>query len=449
MPLTRPLSARVILPMHKDGPKRLKPRAGSLALNELPLLGVLSAASWAVGTNWLGSWWYPIYGLSIGDLLFLSWLGFAFLYPPRRRLLLRGLAGAQVPALLLVLLMGWLVVSMAVNAGRYGARWADLLTVARLLYFITIIAFVKIFVEFYGYWKILAPFLIGICLLLAGRLYDAFFNGAVFVLGLPLLKDPNVIGNMLGIGVFLCSFGILAGRPFRSLALGMLFAGGSILTFSKGSWLMMLLGIFSLVLALLMRFRPTREGLSRLTLAGMLLGGCIGWLLATHFSLLESLVKFKLETTMDNQSGEYRYRFGLTAVQAMLDHPAVGLGLRNYSLVDRLYPSLMPEQSDNAHNAFLNIGAEGGFPALVLLLGLFLYPFQRLSVGLRGACQTGLLVKLYVCVALLVFGLSGAVQLQLIAQPFFWFFTGLCVASTAGNGLVAKPRPLFTWHFRD
>ena len=108
----------------------------------------------------------------------------------------------------------------------------------------------------------------------------------------------------------------------------------------------------------------------------------------------------------------------------MIDYPMFGLGLNNFYVVKELYPSIVREQTDNAHNVFLQFAAVGGVMAFILLVLLFIAPFLQLSFFFKTR-MTSPLSKIYLLLALLIFFLSGSTQLQLVYQPFFWVFTGL------------------------
>jgi hypothetical protein len=326
--------------------------------------------------------------------------------------------------MLMAVLAMLLLLSMQINAFRFGAQWSDLLAICRLFYFSAIVVFCVAFVRRFGPAALVFPFTIGIAWLAGERLYSAVMTGAKIVFGLPLLKDPNVVGNMFGIGTFMCSILILRGWTKWPLILMTGFAIMSLMTFSKGAWLLVLLGIAANLTAVVMRNPLTARGV-RNTLAA--LGAIVitlGALAYMDSERMTRLISFKLQSSDELSTVNFRYRFALAGAYAMGDHPLFGIGFRNYSIVEDLYPGVLPEPSENAHNVFAQVGAIGGAPALVVFLVLFLYPFVQLwkVVKRRYAVVGGII---YVALAAAVFFTSGAVQLQLMAQPFFWVFTGV------------------------
>lgn len=388
-------------------------------------VGIISAAFWAAGTNLLADWWYVAHGISVGDVLFAVWFLLALDVPSMRRRFVAAAQTIREHLALMSLFMTLLIVSTAFNAFRFGAQWTDLLAILRLAYFVAIIVFTIDFVRQYGSWPIVLGFLAGVAALAGGRLYDAMSGGALISLfGLPLLKDPNVIGNMLGVGTFLASFGVLAGHVAVPLAFAVGFVVISAYTFSKGAWLMCGIGMLANFIALAIKFRLDRRGRLRLAAAVTVLSAGLAVLAYRNADTLTSLWSFKRLTTTDSETASYRYKFAIAGTYAMFDYPVFGLGFRNYGETLRLYPDVMPEPSENAHNLLIQIGAVAGLPALAVFLVLFWYPFPQLwrTFWITRHPIGG---TLYAGVALLVFAVSGAVQLQIIAQPFFWFFTAI------------------------
>jgi O-antigen ligase len=387
-------------------------------------IALLCAPFWAIGTNLLDQRWYVAHGISVGDVLFLGWFGLALMDARRRARIDEALRNLTEHTALVIGFIAWLLVSLAVNSFRYGAQWADVLAILRLGYFSAIVLFVVDHVRRHGFAAITLAFVAGVSVLTLERLDEAIRNNALVIFGLPLLKDPNVIGNMLGVAVFFCSLGILAGHVLLSLALAIVLAAASMMTFSKGTWAIVLVGIAANLVALVFARPLDRRGKARAVLAAIAFLAVLGALAAVNIDRIQRLFDFKVESTATLGTVNYRYRFALAAMYAMGDHPFVGVGFRNYSVVERLYPEVMPEPSANAHNVFAQVAAIGGAPALVLWLLLFVYPFVDLwrIFQARGRPDIG---ALYTLLAFLVFLGSGSVQLQLMAQPFFWVFTGI------------------------
>ena len=387
-------------------------------------IGLVAAVFWAVSTELLDRRWYPLHGINYGDLLFGAWLGFALLRRSTAGLLIAAFHRIKGQLLVIALLALWLLASVAVNTMRFGATWSDVFAILRLFYFAAIMVFCVAYVRRFGPSPLLLAFVAGIVLLTIGRLLDAPYSGPRLMWNLYMLKDPNVIGNMLGVGIAFNTLLLLYGWTILPLVLTVFFAASSVQTYSKGTWLMVALGVASNLLALFMRQRLTRRAIRR-AIAGMAVFALlvVGLLYRSAVPVYD-LIAHKVRSTGVSGSAEHRYRFALTGFYAMRDYPVFGLGFRNYSRVEQLYPGLMPEPSENAHNAFVQVGAIAGVPGLLLLMMAFTYPFWTFwklirlrSRGLRGLTMVTLMF--------LMFLISGSVQLQLVAQPFFWFFAAV------------------------
>jgi O-antigen ligase len=178
------------------------------------------------------------------------------------------------------------------------------------------------------------------------------------------------------------------------------------------------------VVAWVTLFRRTRQSFVRFVPATVVLVAGVSWLAYQNAELITDLVNFKMETTAESETANYRYQFALAAIDAMADRPLLGLGFRNFPQVERLYPDVVPEPTENAHNAFLHFGAVGGVPALAVLLLMFAYPFIPLWRVVRAEFSRNF-AAFYTPLVFSVLALSGSVQLQLVAQPFFWVFAGI------------------------
>jgi len=396
---------------------------------ELPVLGFISSITWAVGTNWLGEWYYPLRGIGWLDIVFFIWFIFALVDPRRRLALSTALWAVRKFVLLILVFMTWLLLSTVVNSYTWGAGPTDLFAIGRLVYYCAILLFAYITVRQYGYGALVAGFITGVGVLTLGRFYDAYTEGAsaVILQDLIILKDPNVIGNMMGIGVLFCILGVLEGYVKLSFLAALALAIASVTTFSKGTWLMILIALIGCVVALLMTVRRSERSLMRYLPATIVLIGLAGVITFVYWDLLVDLVNLKLETTEENETAAYRYQFGLAAIYAMADHPIFGLGFRNFPQVERLYPDVVPEPTENAHNAFLHFGAIGGIPALLILIWLVAYPIAPLWRALA-AEYPRTLASILTALVVLILGLSGSVQLQLVAQPFFWLLAGIILS---------------------
>jgi O-antigen ligase len=329
-----------------------------------------------------------------------------------------------VPLSLMFAFAVWLLGSVLVNAFRFGAHWSDVFAILRLFYFSAVMVFCVAYVRRFGLRPLLMAFIAGVAALTAGRILDATSNMAPRVTEMPLLQDPNVIGNMLGVAVLMSSMLIFVGSSAPAMTFTAGLSVASAMTFSKGTWFMVLAGLAANVLALVMRPPRTVAARKRMVAAIAVFLFAVVVFVALNLDLVAQVITLKVRSTVEDHSVGLRFRYALGGAYAMIDNPIFGVGYRNYYVVERMYPQLSLPPSDNAHNVYAQIAAIGGVPALLMFMLLFVYPFVQLWSVVRREGPAAIAAP-YVASAVLVFFLSGAVQLQIIAQPFFWVYTGL------------------------
>jgi hypothetical protein len=149
---------------------------------ELPWVGFISAITWAIGTNWLGEWFYPLRGIGWVDIFFFAWFLFALVDPRRRLALSVALWEIRRFVLLILVFMCWLLLSTVVNCYTWGAGPTDLFAIGRLIYYCAILLFACISVHQDGYGFLVAGFITGVGILTLGRFYDAYTEGASAVI---------------------------------------------------------------------------------------------------------------------------------------------------------------------------------------------------------------------------------------------------------------------------
>jgi hypothetical protein len=305
----------------------------------------------------------------------------------------------------------------------------DLIETLRPLYYLAMTAFVVAWVKDHGLSQFIVAFLGGILFV---ALVNYFYgdDAGIVVFGFKTMYNPNLMGNMIGVGVFLSSLLFLSGWIVPGATYVGFLLVLSLFTYSKGAWLMSVLGVLACALATRTRRKSTGRRKARLLLAYTALGVVAG--LGIHFrEEIGLLLAFKLRTTqLESTAAEggtvaQRWSFVRASTRMVMDHPLVGIGISNYeNEYDRLreYLGAAYHPTDNPHSAFLYILACTGLPAFAVFFGLFLYPFcvlfrlLPLGPGFRVA---------YTSLAVLIFALNASVQIELLSQPFFWVFVGL------------------------
>lgn len=391
-------------------------------------LGFVCAIFWGVGTQfdsnpWLASFWFVGDGVTIGDVLFAVTLMLLLFDNAWRHSFQAALYRMKYFALVLFLFTTILLTSVTVNTPIYGGEFRDAMACLKLMYFLLVAIFVHTYVRRYGLLSVLFPFLLGLLLIETEQLHYAFTSpNAVKIIIFPILRDQNVTGATFGYGILFCSLAILhGGRGIYFLAASS-FAIASVFTFSKGTWLMVLLGGLACLAALNISDKHTAPSRRTIVLLAFVTASVVLCLAFYNYEMLKALFLFKMDSTLTTGTASDRFYFALAGLYAMIDHPLLGLGFRNYHVVSNLYPGLMPEESTNAHNAFFQTAAVGGVGAFVLLIWLFIYPFKHLSRVIPLKTWAG---KTYLGAAFLIMLIFGCVQLQLVAQPVYWVFIGL------------------------
>ena len=137
----------------------------------------------------------------------------------------------------------------------------------------------------------------------------------------------------------------------------------------------------------------------------------------------------------DRGSAESRFPQYEMAYLMMRDHPALGVGTNNYTIVMHQYDytaeGIDSITSHAVHNIFLHLGAEIGLPGLIFFLWFISTVF---FIGLRGIRGNGsvatyaLIGMLGGVLAFLIHGLADVAYLGDKLYLFVWFFSGIICA---------------------
>jgi O-antigen ligase len=322
----------------------------------------------------------------------------------------------------------WLSLSTVINALWYPTPLSDLLPPLKLAFFIALVAVVRDAVARGGSVPLLIGCLVGVFTVAVQDLLASERT----VVGLPLLLNPNVTGAILGLGAWFAVYALVSTRLYAVAVLAALGATAlSVTAFSKGAWIMCALALLAGIGSAIGRSRINISGRRMRVVGGIVvIAAAIATTVAVrdNYDLITELFTFKLLTTVEGGSATARSDFVVAAVKAALDHPIFGLGYRNYYQTQWLYPDLqLPplERGDNAHNVFAQVLAVGGFPAASLLLVVFILPFDVLRAEVRWLIPGRASRSMFFWGSFGVWAVYGAVQLQMLAQPSFWFFCGL------------------------
>ncbi len=227
-----------------------------------------------------------------------------------------------------------------------------------------------------------------------------------------LLQNPNELAFNLTtmLVITLTSFLLARRMVWKALLLGLAAADLAVIlsTLSRS-------GFISLCAVLLFLFFKVTRNL-RVLLLLLALVAC-GWLLMPD----ELFARFSQVDEIRDVDRLHLARVGLAMA---LDHPLTGVGLDNYVPLFWRYNVANLKAATAAHNMYVDLAAQMGFPALVLYLaafGLTWRGLRRQEADLKAARRTrsfeylvGLAVQASF-VNLAVFGLSGDVQFDYAA----------------------------------
>lgn len=244
--------------------------------------------------------------------------------------------------------------------------------------------------------------------------------------GSALATDPNEIGNIMAVGaVLMLSLGLSRERlsgVARTLhyAVAILLAAGVVVTFSRSALAALIVNfcLLAVVLPVAARPCPVRRvvGLWAILAAGAMTG--IG-LMPSLFGESSQDVLWRAEL---NQLG----------LQAMLGSPLTGVGMDSFVEYDN--PHDLPP-----HNLFVQVAAEMGLPALIVVVVLIGGQVVRL---VRAVATTAENEPRALFLAL---ALGWAVTLitrmsnPFLTSVFFWFYVGLVEAALIAPRVTTIP----------
>jgi O-antigen ligase len=405
-------------------------------------LGLVISFLWGIGQNLQYQQIY-FYGIGPGDFLFLGFLMFAVVSPSIRGLLWESAFRLRSYLYLIIIFVGLTLISSAVNAFTWGIEGNDIVEIFRPLYYFLVVAFVSLWTSHYGSSKFIAAFVCGILLAAVVAYVNPSLEGYA---GTNVLWNPNVIGNTIAIGVVFVSLLLLNRRFAIAAALLVPLLLLSVFTFSKGTWVMTLLGASACVIVGFgIRGKRGTIPIGKFVFSAAVIG--IVAISILYFDVIYELVQLKLEVTQIGESasagGSFAARFSFVDASLTLavQNPLTGVGISNF---ERAYDSLRYYlgndywETDNPHSAWLYVLSCIGFPALGVFVLIVLYPLRRLSSQIP---LPPLAKRSYMLCVASVFVLSGAVVSHILTHYFMWFFTGAVLGRQSTSPLSSSALP--------
>jgi O-antigen ligase len=378
---------------------------------EAVLLGFLMVLPWSELLDW------PSETVSVVKLAGLV-LVFAYLLRLAQNREPLELPGTTIPAALFVLLGGVaLIASDDPSAGV--AKW-----LSYVQYGIFFFIFVQLVRTRASIIRVLRAIVISASLAALWG-FVAFLEGNVDLASGPI-SDPNDFGYLLAVVFPLAVFLAIRDRGWRPvwvLSVGLL-AAAMLATLSRG------VAVSFLVLAIWgVAFRKVPVSLAIAVATGAV--GIAVVVLLFWSPLVEQQVAQKGKIASDNVAS--RGALWSAGLEMAADQPLTGVGLGRFGVESKAYINNQPVALENpvAHNSYVEILAEGGFPSLLAFLAFLAGSAVLVSrsgrISRRRGDGLGVALATTVESCLLLAVVGGMFVSEQTAVPF-WLAAGLCAS---------------------
>jgi O-antigen ligase len=376
---------------------------------------------------------FSIGKIGLGDLTFAILAGLMLTTSPSfREYCGRFVDRCRAFCLLMLLLTGLGLLSAFSNSITRGLAPSDLIEVLRPALYL----FIAIVASYYarlGFARVIAlSFPLGIVAAGVNNMMLVISGDVEAVASVLQPYNPNVVGNMLAVALVYLAIAFERGAQFRSTLLVMLALVLIALSYSKGAWLMGLLGIgcFAGPYLLAARRRALGGGtrwLVRLTVIAAIVVVAINFEIVSKMIELKFAQSFTSEVNQSQSTVALRMGHVYSSLEIVSRNPVFGVGVTNWEEENNGNAYWLNDvflRNDNPHNGFFYVLSGMGIPALFVFLALTVFPVALLprALGLRGFlkqfCGASLLLILLV---------SGNVMLHLLSHYFLWLLIGLCL----------------------
>lgn len=244
--------------------------------------------------------------------------------------------------------------------------------------------------------------------------------------------NPNVVGNMLAIALIYLAIAFERGMQFRSTLLVLLATLLIALSYSKGAWVMGLLGLICFAVPYLSAARRRLLGggarwMVRLTMLAAIL------VIAVNFELIVKMIDLKFSQSFTSEVNQSQSTVALrvghiySSLEIVSRNPLLGVGVTNWGDENDKNAYWLNDVylwNDNPHNGFFYVLSGMGIPALLVFLALVLFPIALLP---RALGLTRFPKLLFASCLLFILLISGNVMLHLLSHYFLWLLIGVCI----------------------
>jgi len=235
---------------------------------------------------------------------------------------------------------------------------------------------------------------------------------------------------------------LLAGTGLAVLAVGLIRSG------SRGGFL-----AFLAVTAFVLVRVTTIPARSRLAGLVVILAVVFGTASDKYWTQMQTIVHCEQDYNMTSDEG--RVQIWKRGIGYMVDHPAFGVGMRNFPVAEgTISPKAKLRERGRgvwwgaAHNSYVQAGAELGIPGLLLFIGLFASAFVALGRVARRALQVSPagsdVSRLAQCLLATLVGFAvGAFFLSLAYADMLYMLMALTIALAKSARAREAARPAF------
>ncbi len=237
-----------------------------------------------------------------------------------------------------------------------------------------------------------------------------------------MFRDPNDLALSLVVLIALAGFEAVASRRRLTRILYVcavaVMLAGVLSTFSRG-------GLVALLAAGAVGLRRVARHGRGTALAGLVLlvGLAVAFAPSGYSERASSIV-----TGDDNGSIEARLTTLEHGLAILVEHPVVGVGLGNFRIAEGERHGLVGKWNE-AHNAFIQIGAEIGWAGLAVYVALALAALANARAAARRSADPGLAATAHGLETALVGFLVGAMFLSQAYTWHFYILLGLALAA--------------------
>jgi O-antigen ligase len=210
--------------------------------------------------------------------------------------------------------------------------------------------------------------------------------------------NTNSVGIFLSMVVIISAYKGLVLNKKRYLILTAAFMFMVIMTSSRKSLFISILGLISLVVLNTQKKHYILHVVLFFGLAGLLIFSIfnVPYLYNTVGFRLVSMAKFFTEDTTADNSLALRTYFINIGSQFYLEHPIIGIGLNNFASYLRQYSSV----TFYAHNNYIELASGLGTIGLLIYYWFYLYLFVKLLKQMLRGEKTALLFFSFVCLVI-------------------------------------------------